>query len=244
MRCFLLAVVCLIAIAAHGAAAEADSPLKICILSGCPEYKTEQSLPPFQQFLEQNYNVECTFLARTTPDDLPGLEALDNCDVALIYIKRMPLKGEQLERFKKYVTSGRPIVGVRTASHAVQTWLDFDKEVLGGNYQGHYDVGPVTQVKVVAGKEKHPILDGVQLPTAAESLYKNEGHVPDIQVLLNGEIPGPHAEALAWTREVNGGRVFYTSLGAKDTFELPAFRRMIANALFWTAKREPVSKNN
>ena len=132
---------------------EAAKPLKVCILSGCDTYNSEESLPPFQKYLETNYNVRCVRLVRRADDDLPGLEQLDDCDVALVFIKRMKLAGEQLERFKKYATSGKPIVGVRTASHAVQTWLEFDREVLGGNYQSHHPVGPVTKIEVAASPE-------------------------------------------------------------------------------------------
>ena len=35
------------------------------------------------------------------------------------------------------------IVALRTASHAFQNWLELDKEVWGGDYQGHYGAGPV-----------------------------------------------------------------------------------------------------
>ena len=77
---------------------------------------------------------------------------------------------------------------------------------------------------------------------AGDALYKNEGHAADIQVLLTGSIPSQPTEALAWAREYKGGRVFYTSLGAQDTFAKPDFRRMLANALFWSAGREPETK--
>jgi type 1 glutamine amidotransferase len=217
---------------------EKQKPLRVCILSGCDTYDSETSLPPFQEFLERHYNVQCSRVIRKAEDDLPGLEQLDDCDVAFVFIKRMQLKGDQLERFRKYATSGRPIVAVRTASHAVQTWLEFDHEVLGGNYHSHHPVGPVTQIKVEEGAESHPILEGVKLSSVADSLYRNEGHASDINVLWSGSIPGEPSEAIAWTREVNGGRVFYTSLGAQDTFKEPAFRRLLANALFWTAERD------
>jgi type 1 glutamine amidotransferase len=219
-------------------AADATQPLRVCILSGCDTYNSEESLPPFQEWLERNYHVKCTRLIRKAEDDLPGLEKLDGCDVALVFIKRMQLKGTQLEQFKKYVTSGRPIVGVRTASHAVQTWLAFDHEVLGGNYQGHYDKGPATQVEVDPAAKAHPILAGVKLTSVNDALYKNAGHSTDINILLRGNIAGKPAEALAWTREYQGSRVFYTSLGAQDTFKETDFRCMLANALFWTAGRE------
>jgi type 1 glutamine amidotransferase len=45
-------------------------------------------------------------------------------------------------------------------------------------------------------------------------------------------------QPLAWTRVVKGGRVFYTSLGAPCDFGNPPFQRMMANALFWAAKRK------
>src|SRR5207247_8660193 len=142
-----------------------------CRLSGCNTYNSEESLPPFQEYLENNYNVSATRVVRKADDDLPGLEQLEDCDVALVFIKRMKLKGEQLERFKRYATSGRPIVAVRTASHAVQTWLDFDREVLGGNYRSHHSVGPVMKIETIDGAERHPILAGAQINSANDALY-------------------------------------------------------------------------
>ena len=222
-------------------AAEVGKPLKVCILSGCNTYNSEESLPPFQEWLTKHYNVEASRVIRSANNDLPGLELLDDCDVAFVFIKRMPLSGDQLERFKKYATSGRPIVAVRTASHAVQSWLEFDREVLGGNYKSHFPVGPVTRVERLSA-EPHPILDGVELTTVNDSLYKNVGHAADIQVLLNGTIPGEPTQPIAWTRKYKDGRIFYTSLGAQDTFQQPAFRKMLVNALFWTAGRNVETK--
>jgi type 1 glutamine amidotransferase len=246
----IFAVLMLVGLASSVVSADAAVPadsaaprkLKVCLLSGCDTYNSEESLPPFQEYLEKNYPVECVRIVKKVKDDLPGLEQLEQCDVAFVFIKRMGLKDGQLEQFKKYMTSGRPIVAVRTASHAVQTWLDFDKLVLGGNYKSHHPAGPVTKIEVTDGSEGHPILAGVKLTSAADSLYKNLGHADDIRVLLTGTIEGQPTEPIAWTREVNGGRVFYTSLGSQETFREPAFRRMLANAIFWAAKREATSK--
>jgi type 1 glutamine amidotransferase len=230
--------VAVLALLGRPATADERSPLKVCILSGCPTYNSETSLPPFQDWLETNYNVRCTRVVRQAVDNLPGLEQLDDCDVALVFFKRMELKGDQLERFKRYVTSGRPLVAVRTASHAVQTWLAFDREVLGGNYQMHYPKGPVTTVEIIADSKNHPILAGVEITQVGEPLYKNRGHAADVQVLLRGAIPGEPGEDVAWAREYKGGRIFYTSLGSEETFQQPGFRRMLTNALFWTTSRE------
>ena len=217
------------------------APLKVCLLSGCPTYHSEKSLPGFEEWLKKHYDVETTRLVRKADDNLPGLEKLDDCDVAFVFFKRMQLKGDQLERFQKYARSGKPLVAVRMASHAVQTWLDFDHEVLGGNYQSHYEKEPATIIESTDAGKNHPILKGVTLKMAPGPLYKNTGHAPDITLLLTGSNPGK-TEPLAWTREYKDKRVFYTSMGNVETFEDENFRRMLAQAMFWSARREPVLK--
>jgi type 1 glutamine amidotransferase len=211
-------------------------PLKVCLISGSAEYESDKSLAKWQTYLEKNYPIRCTRAFATSETDLPGLENLADCDVAVLFTRRLKLKGDQLERLKKYCQSGRPLVGIRTASHAIQTWLDLDHEVLGGNYKGHYDVGPVCEVKFADGAKGHPVLAGVRPFPSKASLYKNTGLAKDVNLLLTGTIPG-HTEPLAWTRMHGGGRVFYTSLGHQTDFDHPDFVRLITNALYWTAGR-------
>lgn len=217
--------------------AEDAPPLRVCFLSGCPTYHSEKSLALFEKWLEKTYAAKCTHLSRDG-HMFPALDQLADCDVTFIFFKRMNLEGSQLETFQKHVRSGKPIVAVRTASHAVQTWLAFDKEILGGNYLGHYDKDPDTTIEVTDAGRDHPILKDVRLKSAPGPLYKNTGHADDIAVILTGSSPG-RSEPLAWTREVNQGRIFYTSLGNVESFEDEQFRRLLANALFWTARREP-----
>lgn len=220
---------------------DTNRPLRVCMLSGCHTYDSDKSLRDFGPWLEKHFQVTTRLLPQKDKADLPGLEHLDDADVTLVFIKRMELKGEQLEKFKRHMLSGKPIVAIRTASHAVQTWLDFDKEVLGGNYQFHYENGPTTHITVEEGARNHPILGGVTLKTAPGPLYKNSGHAQDIKILLRGSITG-HTEPIAWTRDYKGARVFYTELGNPETFADENYRRMIANALFWVTKRTPAKK--
>ncbi|MFN8708175.1 MAG: hypothetical protein ACK50J_15970, partial [Planctomyces sp.] len=44
------------------------APLRVCLLSGCKTYASEESLPPFQEWLESNWNVECRRLVRAADD--------------------------------------------------------------------------------------------------------------------------------------------------------------------------------
>jgi type 1 glutamine amidotransferase len=238
----------LCAAAMAGEPAPAATPLKVCLVSASAEYKSDETLAEFQKFIEAGYNAACTrVFGGDKGTSLPGLEAIDSCDVMVLFTRRVTLPPDQLERVKKYFQAGRPVVGLRTASHAFQNYLELDKEVLGGNYSGHYGAGPVTQVSIVEKAREHPILAGVKPFTSAASLYKNVGVAADIELLLNGTITDPKEKKdvthpLAWTRMHNGGRVFYTSLGAPVDFANENFRRMLVNAIFWTAKRSVEAK--
>lgn len=216
-------------------------PLKLCLVSGSLEYKSDESLDAFAQYVERNYHVACSKAYRRQDDDLPGLENLDSCDCVLLFTRRLTISGDQLERVKKYCQSGKPLVGVRTASHAFQNWLALDKEVLGGNYQGHYESGPVTEITIDEAAKEHPILSGFKPFGSNASLYKNTGLAEDAQVLLRGTIPD-HVEPLAWTRVHEGGRVFYTSLGHPDDFAQDEFLRLLTRAVFWTCDREVAAR--
>ena len=169
-------------------------------------------------------------------NDLPGLEVLDDCDVALFFTRRLTIDGEQLARVKKYVESGRPIVGVRTASHGFQNWLEFDRLVQGGNYHGHYNNDITAIVRVDKKAANHPVLRGIEEIASRGSLYKTGPLASDANLLMTASSP-EGSEPGTWTREYKGARIFYTSLGAVGDFENSTFRRLLANALFWTAAR-------
>ena len=214
--------------------ADAKNPLKLCMISGSFEYDSEESLTIFRKYMEQNCGVQPTMIIYKTEDDNQSLEPLDDADVLLVFTRRLNTAGEELERFKAYCAQGRPVVGVRTASHAFQNWLPFDKEVLGGNYNGHYGGGPVCHVQAASGAEDHPILEGVPPFDSRGSLYKNTPIAEDTCLLLNGRTE-EHSEPVAWTRLHKGGRVFYTSLGHQKDFRDENFLRLLANAVFWAA---------
>lgn len=220
------------------------APLRAVFISGSAEYDSDKTMPILKKYLEGKYPSVVTILsAKQTKekDDLPGLEALEKCEVAVLFTRRLKLEGDQLERIKKHFTSGKALVGIRTASHGIQTWLDIDKEIWGGNYKNHYKVGPITEVKFVDNAKDHPILKGVVPFKSEASLYRNTGLSKDVTVLLNGTT-SEATEPIAWTRLVKEGRVFYTSLGGQKDFENEEFLKMMSNAIVWAAGRAPRAK--
>lgn len=236
-----LAAVALIVAAAPAGEAKAP-PLRVCLVAACEEYHADVSLGEFRKHLEATGRAACTMVVgKDVGQGLPGIEAINACDVVLLFARRVTLTDEQLRCVQAYCRAGKPIVGVRTASHAFQNWLAFDKEVLGGNYLGHYGVGPKAQVKIEDRAKDHPVLAGFKPFASAYSLYKNTGLAEDAQVLLTAT-SGGQTEPVAWTRVHNGGRIFYTSLGGPDDFKDAGFRQMLTSALFWTAGRDVEKK--
>lgn len=213
-------------------------PLKVCLVSGSAEYDSDTCLTVFKKYLESHYDVKCTLHKAIGFHDLPGLEALDQCDVALFYTRRLVIDGEQLERIKAYCEAGRPIVAIRTASHGFQNWLEMDKLVYGGNYHNHYGNLYTQDVKILPDAKDHPILDGVEQFRSPYSLYKTGPLADDVTVLTESLIVTGETEASSWVREYKGGRVFYTQMGGLSDFENASFQRMVANALFWAARRD------
>ena len=156
----------------------------------------------------------------------------------------------QLALIREYLRSGRPLVGIRTASHAFHTkgkhpeghaeWIKFDPDVLGGNYTGHHGNAKKATVSRVKSASNHPILAGIGSTSfeVGGSLYKVSPLAKSCIPLLRGQIEGAPAECVAWTHMYKRTPVFYTSLGHSDDFKIESFRRLFLNAIKWGLAQE------
>ena len=227
-----------------------DKRPHLVILAAEDEYRTEVTLPEFAgKYLGQDFQVSLVFENATNKYDLPGVPVVKDADVLLISVRRRPLPPEQLELVKKHVAAGKPVIGIRTASHAfslrdaappagLAAWPEIDREVIGGNYRGHTENATKGLIRVLAGAN-HPILTGVPTEefTSGGTLYLNTPLDPKGTELMRGRVEGNNQqEPVAWTfTRPDGGRTFYTSLGHKDDFQQPAFQRLLLNAIYWGA---------
>lgn len=206
----------------------------IVFLAGESLYGSETTLPIYADRLKKKYGYQCTTLVRTDKDKFPNLEVLSKADLVVFYMRRMTLSEDQLGQVKRYIESGRPVIGLRTASHAMQNWLAFDKLVLGGNYQGHHKNELIGKTSIVPEMNSHPILNKVVSGfKMGGSLYKNSPLAKQATALITGKIKGHPEEPVAWTHTYKGNRTFYTSLGHQDDFENINFINLINNAIEW-----------
>lgn len=221
------------------AVTDPGAPLTVHVISGSKEYESEASLQPFIADLVKHYRITITASwGKDGGETLENLLALKDAEVLLIFSRRMKLPEDQMKLIRAHWEAGRPIVGIRTASHAFQAADNevFDRQILGGSHRSHWADEPV-QVTNRPDQAEHPVLRSVG-PFVSRKLYRRADLMKDVVVLQTGD-NGKDTQPVTLTRVHNGGRIVYTSLGVPEDFRNENFRRLLINALFWIADREP-----
>ena len=162
----------------------------IVLVSGDEEYRSEEALPQLAKILASRHGFKCTVLFAIDPkdgtinpiirDNIPGLEALHTADLMIIFTRFRDLPDEQMKHIVDYVESGRPIIGLRTATHAFDikgnktyakyTWNNkewsggFGRQVLGETWVNHHGQHgkQSTRGLITSDAEAHPILRGLK----------------------------------------------------------------------------------
>lgn len=235
------------------AAVRSDQPHVVMLIAE-QEYQTNESLPAFAAERLTAYRTTFVFADASDRNRLEGIEAIDSADVLVISVRRRTLPSEQLDRIRRYVASGKPVIGIRTASHAFSlrnseppegraVWPEFDRQVFGGNYTNHYGNSLKVTIKVAENlpSPSARLIEGVSrqesFPSGG-SLYRVSPLAEGAIVLLYGEVTGHPSEPVAWVfRRQDGGKSFYTSLGHPEDFKQSVLPQLLANAIDWSLKR-------
>jgi type 1 glutamine amidotransferase len=251
LRPALLVALSLGALFSRAAAAEGQRPKLVLLVSG-QSYETERTLPAFAaRFLEPQFRTVVVTGAMDNVDHrFDHIEEISDADVLLVSVWRRAPPAEQMAVIRRYIASGRAVVGIATASHAFTprpgaapaagsaAWPEWDAEVIGGNYRGHHPIRFVTTV--TAAEASHPLLRGVTLPfTSKMELNQVSPLRAGAQAILVGTIEGQPAEPVAWSfTRSDGGRTFFTPLGHPEDFAQPAFQQLLLNGIRWAAGME------
>ncbi len=191
---------------------------KVVLIAGDEEYRSEEAMPMLGKVLSVRHGFECVVLfsidaATGTIDpeeqtNIPGLEALDDADLMVIATRFRELPDEQMKHIVDHVESGRPIVGLRTATHAFsyqrnpdsryahwsfrsETWPGgFGQQVLGETWVNHHGRHgrESTRGVVAPGAAGHPILRGVTDVWGPTDVYGVMNLGQDADVLLLGAV--------------------------------------------------------
>jgi len=240
--------------------AQARQP-HVVFVTGDDEYRSEITMPMIAAILEKSHGMRTSVAyARPIPQtktNIEGLEALDTADLMVMFTRFRALPDDQLARITKYVESGKPIVGLRTSTHAflypegsphVALNEGFGRDVFGQKWITHHGNKSTTQVSVTTASPSHPILRGLTPFPARSWLYHVEPLNGPATILLEGDSVNsqqvgkhdkfPPHQPVAWTREHKGARVFFTTLGHPADFEQPSMRRLVVNGILWALNRE------
>lgn len=191
-----------------------DGPGKgkhVVLVSGDEEYRSEEALPQLAKILAKRHGFTCTVLFAINADDgtvnpkvnnnIPGLDALDKADLMVLFTRFRDLPDDQMKHVVDYVESGRPVVGMRTATHAFNikpgktysrwSWNSrewpggFGRQVLGETWVNHWGEHKKQSTRgiIAPGEENHPILRGLKNgdiwgPTDVYEVHLRDGCTP------------------------------------------------------------------
>jgi len=150
----------------------------------------------------------------------------------------------QQAAFQKYIQSGGGYVGIHAAADTEYDWTWYG-ELVGAWFNGH----PALQESVFCVEDHdHPATRHLPARWKRTDEQYNFKHNPreaidDLRVLLTvdestyegGGMGEDHP--IAWCREFDGGRAFYTALGhTKESFSEPEFLQHILGGILWAAE--------
>jgi type 1 glutamine amidotransferase len=237
----------------------------VVFVTGDHEYSSELTMPQWAAELEKNYQVR-TKVLYAQPDhngeeDIPGLDILQQADLAVFYLRWRRLPPEQLAFIEAYLQRGQPLIGFRTTTHAFNfpknhpsyAWNAFAERAFGappgwGGPAGHTHYGHESQtlVRPDTQNQDHALLKGVATSFQVPSwLYHVLPHypLPEAKRLLWGKAVGniqgnPQDNPVAWTwTTAQGAKSFMTTLGHPEDFYDPSFQRLLINAVQWCLDR-------
>jgi type 1 glutamine amidotransferase len=203
--CFAVGLLIALLIAPLGAGQDKKEPLwvvydgfdgpgkgkHIVLVSGDEEYRSEEALPMLGKILAKHHGFKCTVLFAIDPktgeinpnvnNNIPGLEQLKTADLMIIATRFRNLPEEQMQHIADYIDTGKPIIGMRTATHAFLGMKGkfvkynngsgtkgyeggFGRQILGEKWISHHGGHGSQSTRGILAKEQlnHPILKGIK----------------------------------------------------------------------------------
>jgi hypothetical protein len=190
----------------------------IVLISGDEEYRSEEALPMLGKILAVHHGFDCTVLFPINPADgtidpnnqtnIPGFDRVASADLVVLFTRFRELPDRQMKLFVDHLNAGKPILGIRTATHAFQyqrnkqsayakyDWRSkqwpggFGQQVLGDTWISHHGLhGKESARGLINGLyEGHPVLRGVKDIWGPTDVYGIKNLPADAKVLVFGQV--------------------------------------------------------
>jgi len=190
----------------------------IVFVTGDEEYRSEEAMPQMAKILAKHHGFKCTVLFAInketgkihpdTTDNIPVLQALETADLMVIFTRARQLPDEQMKYIVDYINSGKPIIGLRTATHAFRYPRDsrspykkygrgiegfeggFGRQVIGETWVDHWgDHGEESTRGIIADDMKdHPIVRGCDDIWGPTDVYEVSTLHGDSKPVIMGQV--------------------------------------------------------
>ena len=219
----LLIKLCIVSAAEPGLVIEGKEGIgkgqHIVFVTGEEYYRSEEGMSMFAKILSQHHGYKCTVLFAIDPvtgfinankaNNIPGLEALKSADLMVVFARFRELPDADMKHIVDYVNAGKPVLGIRNATHAFRysanstspykswdfqskAWLGgFGQQILGDTWIAHYGKfqKEATLATVITSQRNNPVLRGV-----ADTIFCHtdvnsvERLTPKDLVLMQGQV--------------------------------------------------------
>jgi len=188
---------------------------RIVLIAGDEEYRSEEMLPQLARILTDHHGFDCRVIYPIgkdgtidpgATDHIAGLEILDTTDLVICMLRFRCWPDAQMAHFVRYVESGRPIIGIRTSTHAFNYPADnpspyrrysfnskeweggFGRQILGETWVAHHGDHLVESTRAVPakGQERNELLNGVTDLWVPSDVYT--AAPLDSKVLMDGQV--------------------------------------------------------
>jgi hypothetical protein len=191
---------------------------KIVLVSGDEEYRSEEALPQLAKILSKHHGFDCVVTFSVDPNtgminpnlhtNMPGVQALESADLMILLTRFRDPPPDQMKYFVDYINAGKPIIGLRTATHAFEIkkgpdrkysydskapgWEGgFGRKILGETWISHHGdhKKQSTRGLIAPGMESSPLLRGCDDIWVPTDVYGVRLPLPgDSKPLILGEV--------------------------------------------------------
>lgn len=191
---------------------------RVVFIAGDEEYRSEEALPMLARLLSDHHGFECIVLFSQNPatgeldpnesTNIPGLELIDDADLLVLQLRFRELTDEGMAHIIDYVGAGKPLIGIRTSTHAFNykddskspfakwTWTSkeppggFGRAILGETWVSHHGHHGAEATRGVPNEREgsNPVLRGVEDVFGPTDVYTVRDLPDDAKVLLFGSV--------------------------------------------------------
>jgi type 1 glutamine amidotransferase len=230
-------------------ALSAAGPAKIVLIAGTPshgpgEHEFNNGIFLIDKCLRQNKGVETVVVKGGWPVDESVFAGAREIVFYMDGGANHPIiQGDHLQKIETLVKSG---VGIACLHYAVEVPAtkggDQFLEWIGGFYETGISKNPIHDVTVTQASPQHPISRGWKSFQGRDEWYFQihfRPNDPRVTPILTAMLPpdNPGREVVSWVvQRADGGRGFGFDGGHfNQNWGIPDFRRLVTNALLWTA---------